>query len=133
MKTVFLLLSLLIGSAPLATAYANGDIRASTFGPVASALLAAMHAEAVPCDDLLDVPEVCFVVDATGVGLLAGTVGTVAETFAAAGLRAGPWRAGNGVHSVRLTFEVGGPEALDVFLAEESPSHVRGMLRLSQR
>lgn len=128
MKTLLLLASLWFGAS-----FANGDIIASPYGPVVSELLRVMHASVVPCEDLLDAPELCFTVDSVGLSLLAGVVGDVAKDFEAAGLRSDPWLAGNGVHSVRLVFDTSGPDALYVYLAEDSPSHVRGLIRLSPR
>lgn len=114
----------------LSPTFGNGELLTSDYGPVAETLLERMHADTVPCDDVLDVPETCFAVAATGLSLIAETLGEVVDQFAVAGLSASAWTSGNGVHSVRLHFVTNGPEALEVFLSEESPSHVRGVLRL---
>ncbi len=128
MKTLCFLLYVWLG-----WSFANGDITASPYGPVVSELLRAMHAGVVPCEDLLDAPELCFTVDSVGLGLLASIVGDVAKDFQSVGLRSDSWLSGNGVHSVRLVFDTSGPNALYVYLAEDSPSHVRGLIRLSPR
>lgn len=133
MKTFLLSLTLTLITVFAGIGFGNGEVYGSRYGAVVETLLERMHATVVQCDDLMDVPEVCFAVDAAGLGLLAASVGDVVEEFAPAGLQAGPWLAGNGVHSLRLTFETTGVDALDVFLAEDSPSHVRGMLRLGKR
>lgn len=133
MRTLFLSFMFTMVTVVAGIAFGDGEVYSSRYGAVAEALLERMHARTVPCDDVLDVPEVCFAVEATGLARLAATVGEVATEFAPAGLQAGSWLAGNGVHSLRLIFDSSGVDALDVFLAEDSPSHVRGMLRLGLR
>jgi hypothetical protein len=126
-------LALLCGLLLAPAGRAEGTLDASLYGPVGRALLAAMHAKVVPCADTVGAPEVCFEVEATGVAVLAEEVEAVAADNAGAGLRLGPWTAGNGVHAVSLSFEGRTVGVLEVFLAEVTPARVRGMLRLTLR
>ncbi len=128
-RFITVLLSLVLLQAPLVLA--EGDIVAGPYGMVVSDILLSFHADEVPCEGgATDLPEICFKVDSVGVAYLAERLSALVESYTAAGLEHGDWRAANGVWAITLEFRHDAFGRLELYLAESMGAGVRGLARL---
>src|SRR5690606_7127712 len=107
--------------------WAKDSLMASAYAPVVTDLLAAFHAEESICTLTTYQHDVCFVASPAGASSLAEALTEVADQYAAAELRLGPWRSANGVWAVELTFGSGAYGSVELFLTEPQPGAVRGV------
>ena len=109
---------------------AKDNLMASPYGSVVADLMFAFHAVEVPCLGPVDMSDVCFTVDPATAGGLAEIIESIVAGYRSAGLRAGEWRAANGVWAVELVFGDGVYGGLEVFLTERQRAEVSGKIVL---
>lgn len=113
------------------SALARDTIDISPYGNVVADLLAAFHAEDVPCEGVAtDVGEMCFRVQATSASYLAERLTEIVVDYDSVGLNSGGWRSGNGVWTVSLMLPNKSLGLLEIYLAEVPDNGVNGVIRL---
>lgn len=124
-----LLSCLLLLLAPMGVA--RDSIEISPYGYVVSDLLAAFHAESVPCEGAVtEAAELCFEARAASASYLAERLTEIVAEYGAVGLASGGWRSGNGVWTVSLMLPNKNLGQLEVYLAEMPDNRVNGVMRL---
>lgn len=111
--------------------HARDSIDATPFGPVLTDLMAAFHAQSVPCEGVATTEaEVCFESRAVGASYLAERLVEILEAYESIGLTNGGWRSANGVWTVSLKLPNNSFGRLEIYLAETTSSMVKGVVRL---
>lgn len=114
-----------------AVATARDSIEASPYGNVFTDLIAAFHAERVPCEGVATgVAEVCFRAETVSASYLAEKLTEIVNAYDSVGLSSGGWRSANGVWTVALALPNNKFGQLEIYLAEVPENLVKGVVRL---
>jgi hypothetical protein len=114
-----------------AFAAARDSIEASPYGNVFADLIAAFHAERVPCEGVATgIAEVCFRAETVSASYLAERLSEIVNAYDSVGLSSGGWRSANGVWTVALTLPNDRFGQLEIYLAEVPENLVKGVVRL---
>lgn len=110
---------------------ARDTIEVSPYGNVFTDLLAAFHADGIPCEGATTgMAEVCFHSHAVSASYLAERLTEIVAGYDAVGLKSGGWRSANGVWTVSLLLPNSSHGHLEIYLAEAPDNLVKGVIRL---